>query len=173
MTAITWRRTATVVALAGCLALTAARCGGTKTAAPPQPTTTPTVVTTTAPPTPTPISTPTPTDTPTPTSTPSVAGLAGTWHGTWANKTPDHSTGTFTLTWTQKGSTLSGSITIGGTPCLSGGSINGHVTGSTISFGAVHGNVTVEYEGTVAGSSMSGTYHTDCGNASGSWQAKR
>ena len=110
---------------------------------------------------------------PPPKPSPTGGSLAGTWSGQWANQTPDQSTGGFTLTWTQKGSTLSGSITITGTPCLSGGSITGSISGSTITFGAVNGQVSVGYNGTVSGSSMAGTYATDCGNARGTWTASR
>ncbi len=75
--------------------------------------------------------------------------------------------------WQQQGSQLSGTITISGTPCLTGGSITGTYNGSTITFGAVQGQASVAYVGTVAGSSMSGTYSTPCGNAKGNWTAKR
>jgi hypothetical protein len=104
---------------------------------------------------------------------PPSTSLSGTWAGTWANQVPDQSTGSFTVTWTQNGNALTGSITISGTPCLSGGSITGSVNGATISFGAVQGQVTVEYSGTVASTTMSGTYATDCGKARGSWTATR
>lgn len=99
------------------------------------------------------------------------AGLTGTWHGTWANTTPDHSTGTFIVRWVQTGSTLTGTITIDGTPCLTGGTITGTIAGGTIRFGAVKGQVEVAFVGAVAGSTMGGTYSTGCGNAKGNWQA--
>jgi hypothetical protein len=111
---------------------------------------------------------------PPPTTPPNqAAGLSGTWTGTWANSVPDHSTGAFTVVWTQSGANLSGTITITGTPCLTGGSITGTVGGSTISFGAVNGQVHVDYTGVISGSTMAGTYATDCGNARGSWQATK
>jgi hypothetical protein len=99
------------------------------------------------------------------------AGLTGTWNGTWTNTTPDHSTGTFRVSWVQAGSRLTGTITINGTPCLSGGTIDGTVAGGTISFGAVKGQVNVAFVGAVAGSTMGGTYSTGCGNAKGTWRA--
>lgn len=113
-----------------------------------------------------------PADSP-PAPKPTANDLSGTWSGTWANQTPDDSTGSFTLTWTQTGSQLSGSITITGTPCLTGGAITGSTDGQTISFGAVSGEVTVAYDGTVAGSTMSGSYGTECGDARGTWSAAR
>jgi hypothetical protein len=110
-----------------------------------------------------------------PTKPPAQAGadLSGTWVGTWQNVTPDQSAGGFTLTWKQQGNKLTGTISISGTPCLNGGSITGTVNGAQISFGAVQGQASVDYVGTVAGSTMSGTYSTDCGKARGGWNAKR
>src|SRR5439155_22296049 len=70
------------------------------------------------------------------TTSPSDEGtkLSGTWSGTWKDTT-DPAEGTFKLTWQQSGPTLSGTITIAGTPCLGGGQIAGALNGSTISFG--------------------------------------
>ncbi len=101
------------------------------------------------------------------------AGLSGTWSGTWKNTTPDKAQGTFKLTWQQSGSVLTGTITIAGTPCLTGGHITGALNGSTISFGVVKGAVEVAYTGSVSGTTMSGTYATSCGSAVGNWQAKK
>ena len=100
--------------------------------------------------------------------------LSGTWQGTWANSTPDTSTGTFVVTWHQNGADLQGTITIAGTPCLDGGSVTGTLRGTdSINFGVVSGQVEVNYAGTVSGDAMSGTYATTCGNAEGDWQATR
>lgn len=100
-------------------------------------------------------------------------GITGTWPGSWANTTPDSSKGSFTIEWMQSGSSLQGTISIQGTPCLDGGSIGGEVHGDTIEFGAVKGQVLVKYTGTIKGDSMSGTYETDCGNAEGTWEASK
>jgi hypothetical protein len=104
---------------------------------------------------------------------PPAADLSGTWQGTWANTTPDDSTGTFQLDWAQEGAKLSGTITISGTPCLAGADITGKVHGKQIYFGIVSGQVEVNYTGTVSGDSMSGTYATSCGNAEGDWEASK
>ena len=108
------------------------------------------------------------------TTSPSDEGtkLSGTWSGTWKDTT-DPAEGTFKLTWQQSGPTLSGTITIAGTPCLGGGQIAGALNGSTISFGVVKGAVEVAYTGSVSGTTMSGTYTTSCGNAQGNWEAKK
>jgi hypothetical protein len=107
------------------------------------------------------------------TAAPQGAKLSGTWSGTWKDTSPDTAEGTFKLTWQQSGPTLNGTITIAGTPCLSGGHIAGALNGSTISFGVVKGAVEVAYTGSVSGTTMSGTYTTSCGNAQGNWEARR
>jgi hypothetical protein len=125
------------------------------------------------PPSPAPTPAPTPTAKPTPSPAPSETptDLNGTWTGTWQNSTPDQASGTFELTWARKASTMTGSIVIRGTPCLTGGSVSGTLSGAAISFGAVSGQVHVSYDGTIAGSHMSGTYATSCGKARGTWEA--
>jgi len=60
-----------------------------------------------------------------------------------------------------------------GTPCLTGGTVTGTITGGAISFGAVSGQVTVTYDGSVSGNKMQGTYATGCGNAKGNWAATK
>lgn len=108
------------------------------------------------------------------TDTPPEASLAGKWVGTWANSKPDHSTGTITILWKQKGDSLSGTISISGTPCLTGGSITGKLRpGGSINFGVVQGQVEVNYAGLVKGDRISGNYATTCGNAEGEWKAHR
>ncbi len=99
--------------------------------------------------------------------------LSGAWSGTWANSTPDTSAGTFELKWQQNGTTLIGTIVIDGTPCLSGGAVTGKLRGSLISFGAVKGQVEVNYAGTFSSDTMSGSYATNCGNAQGEWTATK
>jgi hypothetical protein len=81
--------------------------------------------------------------------------------------------GTFTIEFQQDGDALSGTISIEGTPCLTGGSITGTLVGDEIEFGAVEGQVEVEYRGTVDGDRMAGTWSTDCGDADGDWEAAR
>ncbi len=110
---------------------------------------------------------------PTPTQA-NTGGISGIWNGQWANQTPDTATGTFSVQLIQQGSTLTGNISIVGTPCLTGGSVTGTINGSAINFGVVEGQVTVNYTGTITGSNtMSGTYATNCGNAYGDWQATK
>ena len=101
---------------------------------------------------------------------PSDLDLSGTWAGTWENSVPDQSTGTFQIEWEQSLSEdLEGTITIAGSPCITGGKITGSLKGQNVTFGAVQGESEVSYEGSVNGdgNAMSGTYSTDCGDAQG------
>jgi hypothetical protein len=107
------------------------------------------------------------------TTAPATSGLTGAWPGEWQNTTPDSSRGTFRIQWTQSGSSLSGTIAITGTPCLTGGSISGSLNGGNLNFGVVTGQAQVSYTGTVSGTTMSGTYTTSCGNAQGTWKATK
>ena len=89
--------------------------------------------------------------------------LAGTWSGKYSGAY----SGTFTLKWRRTGTQLSGSIKLsnpsGTYP------INGNVTGSKITFGAVGAGAT--YTGSWAGTSMSGRYRS--ANRGGSWSAHK
>jgi hypothetical protein len=106
------------------------------------------------------------------TPTTSASGNAATpsaMSGTWSGQYTGVSDGTFTLTWQQSGSDLTGSIMISdfGDSAIP---INGKVTGNKISFGTV-GTFAVTYTGTVSGDTMSGTYHTPAGD--GTWNATK
>ena len=92
-----------------------------------------------------------------------VAQLAGTWSGKYSGPV----SGTFTLTWTQKGSILTGSITLSSPAGKYG--IGGHVDGTSISFGAVGAGAT--YTGAVSGKSMSGGWKSSIGT--GTWSATK
>jgi hypothetical protein len=122
--------------------------------------------------TPAPTPTAAPTLASTPSSAPTALGLGGQWSGIWKDTSPDTSSGTFSLSWIQTGNNLAGSITVKGTPCLSGGTVTGTINGSSISFGAVSGQVKITYDGSISGNKMQGTYSAPtCGNAKGDWSA--
>ena len=93
-----------------------------------------------------------------------AAGLSGSWSGKYGGAYQ----GTFTLTWQQSGTTLSGAIKLSSV----GGSVSVHGTlnGNTITFGTV-GSTVITYTGTVSGNSMSGTYQTPGGG--GTWSATK
>jgi hypothetical protein len=115
-----------------------------------------------------------------PSTAPSAAAsIAGTWQGTWTSKAYPGLTGHFTLMFTQQGSTLSGSISITGSGCISAATITGVINGSQLTFGVVQGAETVSYTGTWSGASMSGTWVISqgsggaCTTDSGDWAATR
>ncbi len=101
---------------------------------------------------------------------PAGVDLSGSWSGQYSG-TPY--SGTFTLTWTQTGSSLSGDIKVSD-PAAKDYQITGTVTGSSIQFGAVGA---VSYTGTVSGSSMSGSWSIPNPNGGslggGSWSASK
>ena len=89
--------------------------------------------------------------------------LAGKWKGHYSGAVSGH----FTLSWTQRGSVLHGSITLSRPSGKYG--ISGSVTNGKIKFGAV--SVGAKYKGTVRGNSMSGTWTSPQGG--GSWSATK
>ena len=108
----------------------------------------------------------TPSTTPTSQASPSASaggGLSGTWSGQYSGV----ASGTFTVTWQQSGSALTGTITLSGSGAVP---ITGTVNGDAIQFGSV-GQGAVSYSGAVSGNSMSGTYQAAAGN--GTWNATK
>jgi hypothetical protein len=106
-----------------------------------------------------------------------ASDLTGTWDGTWDIDPPYETvTGGFTLELTQSGNTISGPIEMTGTDC-DNGTVGGTVEGSTITFGWVSSSQTVDFTGTVDGSSMSGTWSSiSCSGdvpITGTWEATK
>ena len=97
-----------------------------------------------------------------------TSALSGRWSGRYSGSY----NGTFKLRWHQSGSSLHGTITISNP--LSTLPINGTVTGNSIKFGTV-GSMAITYTGSVAGTTMSGTYQVHGGTASagGPWSASK
>jgi hypothetical protein len=101
-------------------------------------------------------------------TSPSTAAVAGGLSGTWSGQYAGAGQGTFTITWQQSGSDLTGTIKISdvGVPI----SISGTLSGNTIRFGTV-GSSAITYSGSVSGNTMSGTYQTPTGD--GTWNATK
>jgi len=111
------------------------------------------------------------------TSTPTSGGgssssaLDGKWNGTWKDSAND--TGTFSVDFSQDGSSLNGTLSIAVT-CLDGAKVTGQVNGSSIEFGSVQGQCQVDYKGTINGDQMSGTYDiSGAGGLGGTWKASK
>jgi hypothetical protein len=103
-----------------------------------------------------------------PTTAPTTAAATGGLSGTWSGQYTGADQGTFTLTWQQSGSNLTGTIKLSA-PSVTD-DISGTVQGDTISFGTLGGEATT-YSGSVSGNTMSGTYKAP--NGSGTWSASR
>jgi hypothetical protein len=100
----------------------------------------------------------------------STSALDGTWNGTWQS-TANGTSGTFSVTWKETGSDLNGTLSIS-VGCLDGAKVTGTVSGSSIDFGSVHGQCTVDYKGSIHGDRMSGSY-TISGVSGGTWKASK
>jgi len=114
---------------------------------------------------------------PTETASTSAAGqLAGAWVGSYTSNQNGSVKGGFTLIFTERGSKLSGTITLDA-GCFTNGTVSGTVTGNSIDFGAVKaaGGSTVSFTGSVAPTKIQGTYRSGgaCGNDNGTWTAAR
>ena len=97
--------------------------------------------------------------------------LTGTWDGTYESTSGEQ--GTFTIEFVPSAAGFSGTIQIEGSACISEGTITATVAGDAIQFGAVEGQVTVAFTGTIAGDSMSGDYSSPECNGQGTWEASR
>ena len=108
-------------------------------------------------------------------STASSANIAGGWDGTYQSTKFPKVAGTFHVTFTQAGATISGTVRIDSSDCVSDGTVNGNVSRDKISFGAVKAQEIITFSGTISSTSMSGQYHSGvtCGNDSGTWAATR
>jgi hypothetical protein len=103
-----------------------------------------------------------------PTTTAAASGLSGVWSGQYSGAYQ----GTFTLTWAQAGTSLSGTIKLSSPPTTL--PIDGTVSGASIQFGTL-GSAAITYNGTIAGMSMSGSYSVAAGAGAGGgqWSANK
>lgn len=87
-----------------------------------------------------------------------VFDISGSWNGSWR---VGNLSGNLNLTLAQTGSTLSGTIAIQGSPCMSAASLTGTVSGDTVAIGAVSASSNrYDYAGTIRadGLEISGTW---------------
>ena len=94
------------------------------------------------------------------------------WTGTWTNTSPDNATGSLEIVWTQNGSALQGDLTMSGVACFTAGGIQGTVDGNAVTFQVLLRDE-VEFEGTIAGDRVSGTFSVSCDGSEGTWEATR
>lgn len=99
-------------------------------------------------------------------ATPPTVDVTGTWSGTWTSSNDiDH--GNLAATLTQSGTSVSGTVSITESPCISSGSVSGTVSGNNVVFGVVSGTDTITYTATCTSTSMSGTYSVNTGECAG------
>jgi len=90
---------------------------------------------------------------------PPTVDVTGSWAGTWLSETGMG--GDVTAVLTQAGADVDGTMTISGSPCFSVGNVSGTVSGNRVSTGAMFsGDTRVNFEGTVVGDQISGSYDT-------------
>jgi hypothetical protein len=104
--------------------------------------------------------------------------MTGTWVGTWANDPAfGNANGGFTMKAVQKGNTFTGTTDVTGPTCVRHGTVTGTINGGTITFGSVAAARTVNFTGTLNGTSISGTWDAiACGltiTVTGTWQATK
>jgi hypothetical protein len=95
------------------------------------------------------------------------------WQGVWKSaRYPIN--GTFELDVTMTSTKISGAIAILNSDCVSAGAVEGKITAGTVEFGTVDAGPRVVWNGTIAGSRMTGTFTAEgCGDDGGSWSAQR
>lgn len=111
---------------------------------------------------------------PSPTAAVATTNASSDLAGSWSGQYKGDAVGTFALTWTQSGSSLTGTIKISGFGD-SPESIQGTVDGASIKFGTVGASNHVTYTGSFSGGSMSGDWKVTgtTGSAGGSWSASK
>jgi len=104
-----------------------------------------------------------------------TGNLTGTYAGTFTSSLGGGS-GNIDATLTQSGNRLSGSVQLSGNPRLlfTSGTVSGTVEGTSVVFGVVStsGVHRVNFQGTVSGTRISGTYSASNGDA-GTWSITR
>jgi hypothetical protein len=84
--------------------------------------------------------------------------LTGRWRGSW--RSSFIGSGSLDVTLTQSGTTVTGTVTVGGSDLISSGTVRGTVSGSTVTLGSVFASaVTVDYRGDIVGTTaLRGTW---------------
>lgn len=92
--------------------------------------------------------------------------INGSWKGTWSSSVTDES-GTVSVVLLVNGTVISGSMDLSGSPCISTGSIDGTVSGNSVSFGVILGDDEIQFSSTYSDGTISGTYSVTSGLCSG------
>lgn len=90
----------------------------------------------------------------------------GSWEGTWTS-TLLREGGDVNAQFIHSGVTLTGSVSITGSPCLVTGTVDGTVDGADVAFGAVSGSHGIRFTAQLGQDTMSGTYSVSAGACAG------
>jgi len=101
-----------------------------------------------------------------PISNPSELNLTGDWIGTWTDSSGSNS-GNISLILTQTNTSVSGTVSITGSECISTGTISGSVTGSTLDSEIVSGSDIASFRANCTSTSMNGTLEIMSGPCDG------
>jgi hypothetical protein len=96
------------------------------------------------------------------------------WDGAWTDDVYSLA-GSFSLDVRRTGSSMEGTLSVSGAPCLSGGALQATVDGDQVQFGLVAGGRDlITFTGVIQGRRGVGTWVTgsECGNGAGAWQAQ-
>ncbi len=92
--------------------------------------------------------------------------LTGNWSGTWSSYSAV--SGDIQASMIQNGDNISGTVSIMGSPCISGGTFSGTVSGNSIFFGIVSETDAIDFTATYYSPfTISGTYSVENGNCAG------
>ena len=111
-------------------------------------------------------------------SSTAVINLSGDWQITGHSTLFDF-TDTGSATLQQSGNSVTGTVTLSGTPCATSGTVSGSISGTTLIFQIEEGTQPVNFTGTVnsAGTSASGSYTAPSGGCTngdyGTWSATK
>lgn len=103
--------------------------------------------------------------------------VSGNWQFSATSSIFIDSSTSGSATLTQNGSSVSGTITLSGTPCATSGSLNGTVSGSTFNFTVQEGSQSVSFTGQLNSifTEATGTYVAPAGGCTngdqGNWTA--
>jgi hypothetical protein len=105
----------------------------------------------------------------------SLGTMAGMdlWQGNWLSEKTKKS-GDFQVVFQKKGSELTGSIRIGGSPLTRGGDIKGTINGDKLEFGLIKDKKgRLKYTGTISEDTMAGIWQIPAIKDHGTWQATK
>lgn len=86
--------------------------------------------------------------------------VTGSYTGRWESSDGNGGGAIQFLSLVQSAGAVSGQLSFSNSPCFSGGAVSGVVSGDQFSGSLTAGNIRVDFEATVTGNQMNGTYDT-------------